>query len=435
MKKFFIILMAILILAFAGIISWYAYILAYAPEKIVSQTYEVGAQKVTLADGSTETKSFMDVNVFKNAFEVKFNYMLDENQTAFYSQGLQFVAKNKTMNFDGEYQSVLATAKNGEWSESGFGFGKNYFSEYYRVLGNKSFYNINVYNYMSADDYETTALSSNPIDADTMFKIQIGDNLYGMKLKNTSHVIKNSKDIYNTEGKNKVIDEIPSGFKIGSSKEYIDTDFYLLWANDFYNVYQDYKVCDIYYLCELLYNSVSKGMKAGTNYTTVFEFGDLFNYYLFDEEKQQYSQNNLTSSVASKISADVKSYYSIKVNIFDEDLDTSSESMFNCFKGNSNYNVGTDYSDYFLGRQVKSLTNLDFSLIVADGKYKFKLLDSFSSVYENFGDKLFLDVCINLDELNLTIDEFDGFVDGTLDNFGIYRIYTISNGIESEVAV
>lgn len=434
MKKFFIILMAILILASAGIIGWYAYILAFAPEKIVSQTYEVGAQKVTLADGSTETKSFMDVNVFNNAFEVKFNYMLDENQTAFYSQGLQFVAKNNTFNFDGEYQSVLAAAKFGNgWTDSNFLIGRENYSDIYRVLGNKKFENIDVFNYMSGDDFETTMLSTNPIDAETMFKIQIGDNLYGMKLKNYNHIIKVSKTLLDTTGENKVVDEIPSGYKIGNSIAYIDYNFSVFFGFDyFYNIYHDYKACDIYYLCELLYNSVSEGMKAGTNYTTVFEFGDLFNYYLYDEEKQQYSQNNLTSSVASKISADVKSYYSIKVNVFDDELDSSSESLFNCFKGNSNYNVGTDYSDYFLGRQVKSLTNLDFEYVVADDKVKFKLSEKFLKVYENFGDKLYLDICIDLDTLDF---EFDGFVDGTLDNFGIYRIYTISNGIESEVAV
>ena len=89
--------MAILFLASAGIIGWYAYILAYAPGKIVSQTYEVGTQKVTLADGSTETRSFMDVNVFKNEFD----FIANELELA------SFYSTNKDFN---EYLNLQAKA-------------------------------------------------------------------------------------------------------------------------------------------------------------------------------------------------------------------------------------------------------------------------------------------------------------------------------------
>ena len=75
---------------------WYFYLLSKKDDHIVSYTFEIGKQ--TLSDGSS-SKYFVEVEYNSNEenngreeFGIKFNYMLDENQTAFFSQGLQYVA-------------------------------------------------------------------------------------------------------------------------------------------------------------------------------------------------------------------------------------------------------------------------------------------------------------------------------------------------------
>ena len=92
-----------------GLIGWYAYIYFFGVEKIISQTFKVGDQVVMKEDGTTDTKTFIELNLYDNVFEIKFNYMLDETKTAFYSQGLQYVLKDgkSDFNLDGSYTKIL----------------------------------------------------------------------------------------------------------------------------------------------------------------------------------------------------------------------------------------------------------------------------------------------------------------------------------------
>ena len=100
-KKILIISLTILLLICAFINIWYLYIRMFGVQKVVSSTFEVGLQSLKNEE-NPDTKYFIEINYLSNqaqngdeVFEIKFNYMLDENQSAFYSQGLQFVAKSK----------------------------------------------------------------------------------------------------------------------------------------------------------------------------------------------------------------------------------------------------------------------------------------------------------------------------------------------------
>lgn len=416
MKKIWIAICTIISLISASLIGWYIWILAAAPTKIVSQTYEVGEQVVFNSDGSTTKKSFIDVNVYDNVFEIKFNYMLDENQDAFYSQGLQYILNSETeeFNFNGEYESI-AYEKNGDKV-----LDKNtskYPSYYYntthtRVLNNKIYDNITTYNYMSGDDYETTLISSNLIDEETMFKIQIGDDLYGMKFKNI---------------------DLSKSFYLGKDKYFIKSTPYGLWVNYYYDIYENYRACDIQYFAELIFNACSS-VPAGTSQTVVFEFGDLFDYYEYDEENKQYSENTVETDKLSKILADVKSYYCIKVNVHDGELTSSTQSIFNCFAGNSNYNILNSFDNYFYGRTLVEVdvNKFDFIETSTPGEYYLSLNEEFKAFYNDFNHLVQFDIIIDLDYLSSLNITFLGVKQESLNGLKIFNAETTQT-IDGEV--
>ncbi len=423
MKKVLLIILSILLFVSFGLIGWYAYIYFYAPEKIVSQTFKVGDQTILKEDGSTDTKTFIELNLYDNVFEIKFNYMLDEAKTAFYSQGLQYVLKDgKTdFNLNGSYTKILTDTK-----LDSNGYDNPYFSygsaEHYlftvwertdtlnKILGDKSFDNAEVYNYMSGDDYETPLISTNPIDRDTFFKIQLGDDLYGMEFRGTDIELNRDSEFY-----------------LGEYNYQYDTEFYVVAGKLLYLQEYYYKASDVDYLATLLFNSVCSSVKAGTSQILTFEFGDLFNYYEYDESSGQYSDAKVSTDKASKISADIKSYYSIKVNRYDGDMISSSQSLFNCYKGSSNYNVDLSLDDYFIGRSLVSVDVDKFDFIESEtsGAYYLSLSEDFKDFYKNYAHLVQLDILIDLDYLESMGIEFLGVIKSSLDGFKIYNAETI----------
>ena len=168
-------IMIVLLLICVSIDVWYLYIRTYGDEKIVSPTFEIGLQETK--DGNT--KYFMEVNSFDDVFEIKFNYMLDENQTAFYSQGIQFVGKD--LDFQLTTDTFQMTDKR---QTGGSGWWKDYtydqYEKYVLVNGNTNYY-------MSGDDYNSSLIVNNEIPQDRFFKIQLGSDdvkdVYIMTLK------------------------------------------------------------------------------------------------------------------------------------------------------------------------------------------------------------------------------------------------------------
>jgi len=176
-----IIFLAILFTACVAIDGWYLYILLKSPDKIVETTYKIGLQETT--DG--EQRHFIEINYMSNdnkngleLFEIKYNYMLDEKQEDFYSQGLQYVSYNNNLGWSyyTEPDKFYRSSKYGSWPAY-------YYDDYYMgsYHPNKD---TQVFNYMSADNYEkSTLISTNPIGDTTSFKIQVGDDLFLMKFR------------------------------------------------------------------------------------------------------------------------------------------------------------------------------------------------------------------------------------------------------------
>ena len=380
-KKILIFLYIIFLLLCVAINGWYLYLGSYAPTKVVSQTFEVGLQEIS----SGEQKYFMEVNSYADCFEVKFNYMLDETQTKYYSQGLQYYSPYEKLGF-ADYTMVHETGTD----KSGFLW---LVTEHYIDSSNckKALTTYTErYNYASATDYSSPQISSNPINEDTKFKIQFGEG----------------------EDKKLFLMEMKGSVYLGGDT---DEPSYKDGLHHYY--YSYYDLLDIDYLCGLLFESIST-LPNGTNSSFIFEFGNLFNYYIETEVAGVYELVNPIES--SLIIEDLKSYYSIKVTKNAGNIQKYNQSLFNCVAGNSNFNLtDKEYVDYFYGKTTINVTNAMFNPVAVVGnKIVLKLKEEFLASYLPYKDIITLNVSINKDYYSSLGYEFIGFAnDSGLDNF------------------
>lgn len=382
---------------------WYLNIFLNGDEKVISKTYAVGLQETT--DGDIDY--FMEINLYDNLFEVKFNYLMDETQSSLYSQGIQIFGDIEFEQTTGNFQLEDKHQVGGStlWKD----FEYNQYKTYDLTSGD-------YYNYQSYDNYETTTNSTNPIDDDTYFKIQLGNDtekeIFLMKFKGDNTPL--NSDTY-------------LGYDTWKDGLFGRTDHLV-------NYYIHY---DINYLLNILYNSV-QSLPAGTNQSVVFEFGDLFDYYEYDESSSTYIGEPVSLDKASLIINDTKSYYAIKVFVNEGDALKSSDSIFNCIAGNSNYNATGDYDseDYFIGKTMIVCTYSYFDFVqISENNYAFKLKQSFID-YLNLPqnkNKIVLKIEINLDDLNNLGYTFVGFTeDNGLSDFEILECYTLET-IDNEL--
>lgn len=383
-----IVTLAIFLVFSIGCISWYSYIKMFGEEKVVSTTFEIGLQ--TTVDG--DTKYFMEVNSFDNCFEVKFNYMLDENREHFYSQGLQYYKESGNISlFNTSAYSVTKSETNiWGWETTHYSVKDIYTSNSTRR------------NYMSSNDYDDCLISTNPIGYDTRFKITLD---------------RDGKDVIYL-----------MGFK-GSIPGDQDVKVKGNWYTDYYDYYTIY---DVDRLAGLVYKGI-QSLSYGTSHACVFEFGDLFDYYEPDASREGvYKLIEPNSDETGKIIEDIKSYYSIKVTKHEGNIQKASDSLFKCVNGNPNFNlVGFDSQDYFYGRTIINVDNeegaSEFSYVkLSETQIAFKLNDKFNSAYLEYSDKIELDILVNIDLIKSEGLEFVGFTyDSGLDNYHIKSCRTM----------
>lgn len=367
----------------------YIYIKYFSGEKkLVSSTFNLSFQ--TLADGETQ-KPFIEVKYYSNAkkngielLDVKYNYYMDESKESFYSQGVQYYGtdtRSISEDFtwfvkDTKQDDDFTVKKKKSWGDHNI---------YYKWWGR--FTPSNMEAYQSYDDYNTTSLSTNPVDSDTFFKIEIDDQIYGLKFKSNYHIM--GTDNY-----------------LGREKLY--TKSYLVvykhyWAD--YYAYYDYS-----YFNKLLFNSI-KSMSPGTDQYVVFEFGDLFDYYVYNDnvytlvvKESYYDQakkyNTGTSIIKDstglidKVSKEVKSYFAIKVSISEDGAQRASDSMFHMIKGSGNYVVPglteevENYDDYYIGRSIIDLSLDDFEMAIINDSCYLSLRQATRDKWYDYRDKI-----------------------------------------------
>lgn len=396
-----VVIIAILTAACLAIDCWYLYIKLYGDVKLPTHTYEVGLQKTSEGD----TKYFVEVEYYSNenkngfeCFEIKFNYLLDERQENFYSQGLQLVADSKDDSIKLSLTEDGANKEFAYWDAGGNHYNRDVFYNYQTEENSKLF------NYASGNDYSTTTISTNPLGDKSYFRIQLGEQLYLMKFKSS---YRETRD--------------PETYADFISKRSYSPAIYC-WFND-----SNYIVYDYTYFMNLLYTALSSDTLAnGTQSAMLFEFGNIFDYYEYDETNKVYKTQPLEDT--TKVQKQITSYYSIYVKKHADGIQKASQSMFNCVQGSSTFNMTEDYNsdDYFIGRTIVTVDNKDFDYIkVTNNYYKLQLKESFINEYKSFGDKIVLSVQIDLDELTEKNINFLGLMENSgLNNFEILECYT-----------
>lgn len=412
---------------------WFLILKKTAPEKEVASTFKVGLQQT--ADG--DQKPILEIKYFSNEnknglkmVDFKFNYFLDETQEDFYSQGLQYVGDELTWFSSPTGEIDSNPYKSVKTEQFLWASWKNlYFNAYTRWTPDSR-----MYNYSSADDYSTTTLSTNPITYNSGFKIQIGDELYIMKFKGKRKVLNEQTFVKTVYGGY----TLKAGGVAGLDRNYLS-----------YYAYMDYN-----YVCKLLLNAVTS-LPKGTSQNILFEFGDLFDYYKYNPNKSVYDevQNSNSDEDTSdltilgkvfeyctdtkKISSNIKNYYVIKVTTSADGAQKSSDSLFNCIEGKTNYNnTGTaDTDDYFIGKKVQLVTQDDcIPVFDTDNKnVKLKLSEEFKQANYEYRKNIVLKIVIDIDQLDSLGLTFNGLVIDSFADFNVYKVYKLADDTYTEV--
>ena len=458
-KKTLIVFSALLFLVCAIIDIWYLVVYLYGDSKIISQTINIGLQETASGD---EQQYFVELNYYSNEnkngyemFEVKFNYLMDENASDFYSQGLQYIANDedgsiefftltdynealneledsfnveemqKFVNELGAKQSMSPISDQSLFSKGGWYDAVGYFATYFPLCieSNKT----TMYNYQS--DGNTSTISTNPIDLETTFRVNLDDDnnfedtdLFKIQFKGVNYLEFDSNEEFD--------DNVEKIGKTNYEFRREDYHFNLLWA--YTNYYYYYNAYDANYMCYLLYNAV-KGMTPGTNRAAAFEFGDMFNYY-------RHQGSGVYEDVAIKDTALLEelmnSYYAIKINISADGAQKASDSLFGMVNGSATFNLTGEYDqEYFAGRVVVKLDNDDFDKVeVREDAFALRLSEEFFTSHYDYRNNICLSITIDLNEFYDNEQLYLGFTNNSLlDYFNVIEYVTLQDGEEVEV--
>ncbi len=405
-RKITIILASILAVLMIGVCLWWVLVYYLAPEKMVSNTWNLS----TLTTSSGETRDIVEVDYYSNKnknglekLDVKWNYFHDESRDSIYSQGLQYIAKSSgdKIRFNYQLDADKDRVPDKEKADYTWFDGKQYYNNWGMYRLNEDF--ASRYNYQSYDDYVNVSNSTNPLGFDSRLKIQIGDEIYAMKFK----------------GNNSPTTE----FLYQETGPYVFALFHG-WTE--YNLY--YAYYDFDYFSAKIYDALQAG-QYGKDGQFLFEFGDMFDYYKYDSENKVYSNTELKGDAAGKVIEEVKTYFSIKINVHADGAQKASEdSIFHMLHGNYNYNLNPDRVEdgYFVGRSIINCSLYDFELVkVHENNVALKLKEGFVNYYKKYKDTIVLDVVIDIDELEkLGYTYFGLATDNGLKDFDIYKIIT-----------
>lgn len=317
-KQIGITALVIVALICVGVIIWWALVQAFAPNKVIYNTYNVG--EIQTYDGS-DRRNVIEVRYYSNdkgngveMLDVKFNEYLDETKTMFYSQGIQFVADTPadslsdwTFSVD-KFKRPIALAKVNWWGT-------------FNNLPHGS-----IHMYASADNYETTMTDAQALGGEDDFKIELqkssgeGTDLYLMEL----------------QGKNTKKEDA----LLVSTTGHFGVDIYA------YN--------DVYCVSKKIYEMI-QGFANGTTRNVVFDLGDMFEF-------KNYSNGAYIDDIerdTAKIDVRMSAYYVIKVEVFEDGARQSTDSLFKNIKGSPSFVLDGDYvdGDYYIGRSQVDITN------------------------------------------------------------------------------
>lgn len=420
---------------------WCGYIHFFGKKKETSTTVNLGNQTITAVDASTgetitQTKTFLEVNYFNNAVEIRFNDLVDETQSAFYSQGIQFIIKDgieKTLNsddiFNGAYGKEITQKVEKEEQDYKYTFLTFYdYIEYSYIVTDKHYTYLDVYEYQSADDFETP-LSSNLLQSgDEFFKLQIkeGDkkSVIGMKFKDY--------DVSFQQGIGAAKLDVSNMTKI-ASKQTTESKITALVYNKKLDVQKNYyRAYDLYYFLEYIASAV-QGLASGFIGETIVKMPDIFNFYKMDDIGE-YTELVAPSDAFMKLNNTTISYDKIKITVHDKNLESSSQSMFKKLRNYQNYSTDPDYidmTDYLSGRCLLTATldDLDWISTETPNVYKFALSEDFKEKWQAYKNNSFIRIEIDQEYLTECGVTYDGFDLTSVEDYVLYQIETTQNEI------
>lgn len=434
-----------------GIDAWWILIYKYGPNKVEDNV--VYADTLEATDGSKA--NIFEIKYYSNAnknglemFEIKISGLIDTKATAITSQGLQYVANDKTdkiaWNYveDGSFAlSIfsLAKAMDGDYSEmseaqysavvnlttiddNGYNYHKD---NIFHATENRAFFQhfetlsgSTRYNYSSLDNWNIdTGLATNPIEDSSFFRIQLQEKDGEDNITYKPYAFKFRGDRTVAEIKN--AEEKPMYQVYGRSKNVF------LYTCDYTD--DIYPFFNIDFLSWRLYEKV-KSMPAGSNQYSLVEFGDWFDYYNVDSENSTFVQDRLPVDKTNKVRTLFTSYYGMKITVSADGATRASDSMFKVVHGSPEFNISEDVSsgDYLYGRSVITLGLQAFDKETNDtGETKLKIKESFVKDYYPSRKSIVLNIIIDKDELKKSGLTFGGFAeDSGLEDFSIYQCYT-----------
>lgn len=460
MKTFFKVVGIIFLVLTCGIFIgsdiWYLCLHNFGKDKIVEQTAIISdlvAKRTDPLTGEqiTESRNFIEAKLYDNAIEIKFNRFIDPTATEFYSQGIQLVVKD-------EYKNKITDKymTNGTWYAEdiihrelsdyylseyeltclGQVGAKSYMRDEISVYTKENYKYLDIYEYMSYDNFEYTSLTSDNLlsnNENFVITLKDGDNNvpYVVQFKNFEL---DYLDSSNRTKKSLVTDNLLKIDELTYKNYYTQSS--LLY--EFYSTHlKAYQALDINYFANWLINSLSS-LPAGYNTETYFMLPDIFNFYEIDDDFNL-SKWNADGDKLVNLYTQFSNFFKIKVEICEGKLKSSTQSMFKTFKGSSNFEDKTyiDTTDYFIGHNLIEANIWDFDWLVQEnGAYKFKLSDEF--IKANIGkEKSELYVVIDTDLLSNLNIQFAGFVDNTFKDFDVFKVIKISqlNGDKTETEV
>ncbi len=409
-KVISIILAVIIGLACLIIDAWFLYIKLHGETKMTSVT--VNMNELKLADGST--KEIIQIKHKRNKnrsgielFEIKLNYLTNENKDAFFSQGLQYAGNslNSAIVWK-DFDYISKTAGNWDYKfnqyklqeVSRFLWKGNYYASYF-----SPFTDTKKYEYQSFNDFATIG-STNPITPSSYFTLQLGgtNEIIYMQLKGDNYATINKATHLITADQEESI-----GYK---SREGT-------FESDYITIFNDYNMD---YFAYTLYQSIST-LPSGTKGKFVFEFGNIFKYFLAENG---FVGNEIQTEDSTKVINNIKSYYTISVEVYDDGAKNANDSMFGVIKNDPTFSIKPSYGDsgnYFAGTSILDCDIYDFDLVRIDEIYcALKLKKEFLSAYEKYAKDIKLNIVIDTSILKAQGLDYAGFAtDSGLDNFTI----------------
>lgn len=431
----FLSIVAVICLVLDG---WFLYINRFGKEQTVSTTVtisdmEVAKTNLLTGETITETKCFIEVNMYDNALEIKFNQLLDESQTAFYSMGLQLLVNEDSGKnffsediFKGDYKKVLTTAiveKDKQVFNKVIYFQdcEIYETTKNQVLTNKNYSYITLYENQSSDDYETPLGGSELLNGNESFKVQVKTNGNNEVFRLTFKEYDTKTDYLNAEKL-----DISKMTKIGDEKEKTREDSNLVRIKHYYDITNYYRAYDIYYLIEYIANSV-RGIASGYIGESYIKMPDIFNVEKYNKDTGKYEKLGTNGDETVNLYAENCLYDKIKLTVHEGLMTSSDQSIFNKYGDYQNYNSDKEKintTDYLTGRTLITVTLDDLTWETTDvsGSYIFGLSDEFKAKNEKYKKQAFLKVVIDKQKLADGNVSYAGFNNESLDDFVLYQI-------------